>query len=93
MDVTDVFAGRHSARWALQFVERVLAHPESMTRALEAGGDYWQDWYGFDAVAERVLQNSNITIATAGVRQWLPGPRSEADKPRTLDEAFTRLMT
>lgn len=91
--MADVFTGRRTARWALQFVERVLVHPESMTRAQEAGGEFWPDWFGFGAAAERVLQNSNITIATAGVSQWLPGPRTAADIPKTLAEAFTRLMT
>lgn len=77
----------------MQFVERALVHPDSLTRAHDAGGQYWQDWFGFGVTAERVLQNTNVTIATVGSDQWLSGPRSEADTPKTLTEAFAKLMT
>lgn len=93
VDVSEVFTGRRTARWALQFVERALIHPESITRAQESGGQYWQDWFGFDAVAARVLQNSNVTIASVGADQWLTGPRTETDVPKTLTAAFATLMS
>lgn len=93
MDVAEVFAGRRSARWALGFVGQVMIHPHSRTRALLLGGEHWRDWIGWSKTAERVVQNTNVTIAAAGGTTLMEGPRATDVVPPSMDAAYARLMS
>lgn len=90
-----MFAGRRTARWALQFVPFVFAHPESMTRADVRGGDYWEEWFGWSQLTARVVEQTNYFLMANGAKmdQLLKGPRSGSVQPMTLDDAFARIST
>ena len=98
VDVRDVFTGKCTAAWVLGFVERVFCHPFSVVRAKSLGADEWRDWYGWDKVAAKVAEGSDLLIASntekgkKAQRVWVPAFRATPEV-LSMDAAAALLMS
>ena len=109
IDVRDVWRGRESAAWVLSFVERVILNPQSIVRArirAEPKPDQrpadpkspvaaaWSDWYGWDHVATKIAEQSDILLAVNGNKHTVWRPSIVRAKPvvGTMEQAAAQLF-